>query len=54
MKKLCLLLIALIMLYCASCSDSAMNNVGRELEDSISNISDADNKYVQMVKKNGS
>ena len=50
MKILCLLSMALILLLCASCSDSPIKNVRKELGESISNISDSDNKYVQMVK----
>jgi outer membrane lipoprotein-sorting protein len=50
-KRAIYLLLAVIALTVfVSCSGVSLGNVGKELDDSIANISDADNKYVQMVK----
>ena len=42
--------ILLIILLSSGCSTSAIENIGKEAADQISNITDADNKYVLMVK----
>lgn len=49
MKKILVLcLVAALLL--SGCSTSTVEGAGKEVEDTISNITDADNKYVQMVK----
>lgn len=49
MKKIFVLcLVAALLL--SGCSTSTVEGAGKEVEDTISNITDADNKYVQMVK----
>lgn len=50
MKKLCLILMMFMMAFCTACSNSAVQNAGKELEDSITGLKDADNQYVKMVK----
>ena len=50
MKKTFSLLIVITLVLCTACSGSTLQNVGRELEDTISSVTNADNKYVQMVK----
>ena len=50
MKKLCLIIMAFMIVFCTACSNSAVQNAGKELEDSITGLKDADNKYVKMVK----
>lgn len=49
MKKVIALLTA-IMLLLSACSSATLDGAGKELEDTIANATDADNKYVQMVK----
>lgn len=49
MKKLSLLMVV-ILIFCAACSQSAMQGTVKEIGDTIANISDSDNKYVRMVK----
>lgn len=49
MKKIVSMLIAAILLL-SGCSSATLDGAGKELEDTIANISDSDNKYVQMVK----
>lgn len=49
MKKILALLTA-VMLLLSACSSATADGAGKELEDAITNITDADNKYVQMVK----
>ena len=49
MKKIIALLIAILLLLSA-CSSATLDGAGKELEDTIANATDADNKYVQMVK----
>ena len=49
-KRIFVTLITIMTILSTSCSDSAVQSVGKELEDSIANISDSDNKYVLMVK----
>ena len=48
-KKIIALLTA-IMLLLSACSSATLDGAGKELEDTIANATDADNKYVQMVK----
>ena len=43
-------LLAAIMLLLSACSSATLDGAGKELEDTIANATDADNKYVQMVK----
>ena len=43
-------LLAAIMLLLSACSSATLDGAGEELEDTIANATDADNKYVQMVK----
>jgi len=51
MKKFWLMIVAIILiLSMTACSESAIQNIGKEINDSLSNLKDADNKYVQMVK----
>ena len=51
MKKLVTyLLMSLLILGLAGCSASSMKNIEKELTDQLSNIADAENKYVLMVK----
>ena len=49
MKKMIALLTAIVLLLSA-CSSATLDGAGKELEDTIANATDADNKYVQMVK----
>ena len=49
MKKIIALLTAILLLLSA-CSSATLDGTGKELEDTIANATDADNKYVQMVK----
>lgn len=49
MKKIIALLTAILLLLSA-CSSATLDGAGKELEDTIANATDADNKYVQMVK----
>ena len=49
-KRIFVILITIMTILSTSCSSSAVQSVGKELEDSIANISDSDNKYVLMVK----
>lgn len=49
MKKI-IALLAAIMLLLSACSSATLDGAGKELEDTIANATDADNKYVQMVK----
>ena len=49
MKKI-IALLAAIMLMLSACSSATLDGAGKELEDTIANATDADNKYVQMVK----
>ena len=49
MKKILALLTAMMLLVSA-CSSATVDGAGKELEDAITNVTDADNKYVQMVK----
>lgn len=49
MKRMFALLTA-IMLLLSACSTATMDGAGKEIEDTITSITDADNKYVQMVK----
>jgi len=49
MRKMSLLL-AIVLLFCTACSTSAIQSAVKEVEQTVSNISDADNKYVQMDK----
>ena len=49
MKKMIALLVV-IMLLLSACSSATIDGAGKELEDTIANATDADNKYVQMVK----
>ncbi len=49
MKKLIALSIAAVLSFSA-CSNAALKDAGKELEDTISNVTNADNKYVLMVK----
>lgn len=39
-----------ILLLCAACSETALKNTGKELEDTLADIKDSDNKYIMMVK----
>lgn len=50
MKKLCLLLIAVLLILCSACSNSSLENAGKELGDSVASAVDSNNKYVLMVK----
>ena len=50
MKKLCLILMTFMIVFCTACSNSAVQNAGKELEDGITNLKDADNQYVKLVK----
>lgn len=51
MKKLYLLLIIIIVIgIFTACSESTVQHVGNEVNDSLSNLRDSDNKYVKMVK----
>lgn len=50
MKKLCLILMTFMIVFCTACSNSAVQNAGKELEDSLTALKDADNQYVKMVK----
>ena len=49
MKKIIALLAAMLLLLSA-CSSATLDNAGKELEDALTNMSDANNKYVLMVK----
>ena len=49
MKKIVALLTAMLLLLSA-CSGATLDNAGKELEDALTNMSDANNKYVLMVK----
>ena len=49
MKKMILMMIAAALLLSA-CSSATLDGAGKEVTDAITNISDADNRYVQMVK----
>lgn len=49
MKRMLVLLTAILLLL-SSCSSATLDGTGKELEDVLTNISDADNKYVLMVK----
>ena len=49
MRKIIVLLTA-IMLLLSACSSATLDGAGKELEDTIANATDADNRYVQMVK----
>jgi hypothetical protein len=44
------LILVLFLLLITGCSDSIMQSVGREIQDQVSNIQQANNEYVQMVK----
>lgn len=50
MKKFLVLCLAAALLLLSGCSTSTVEGAEKEVEDTISNITDADNKYVQMVK----
>ena len=50
MVKKIIALLAAIMLLLSACSSATLDGAGKELEDTIANATDADNKYVQMVK----
>ena len=49
MKILCLLF-TLAALFCAGCSSSIADSIGKDVEDTLSNTQHAKNRYVQMVK----
>lgn len=49
MKK-CIMILTALMLLLTSCSTATLDGAGKEVEDTIANVADADNKYVQMVK----
>lgn len=49
MKKLIALSVSAALLFSA-CSNAALKDAGKELEDTISNVTNADNEYVLMVK----
>jgi len=49
MKILCLLF-TLAALFCAGCSSSVADSIGKDVEDTLSNTQHAKNRYVQMVK----
>lgn len=50
MKKNFALCLVAVLLLLSGCSTSTVDGAGKEVEDAITNITDADNKYVQMVK----
>lgn len=50
MKKLCLLLMVVLLVLCSACSNASVKNAEEELKDSVANAMDSDNKYVLMVK----
>lgn len=50
MKKIFVLCLVAVLLLLSGCSTSTVEGAGKEVEDAITNITDADNKYVQMVK----
>jgi len=50
MKRLILLLMAIIMIFVTACSGSAVQSAVREVDSARTNVRDADNKYVLMVK----
>jgi len=50
MKKNFVLCLVAVLLLLSGCSTSTVEGAGKEVEDAITNITDADNKYVQMVK----
>lgn len=49
LKKMISMMIAVVLLLSA-CSSATLDGAGKEVTDAITNISDADNRYVQMVK----
>lgn len=49
MKKL-IAMIMIVILLLSACSNATLDGAGKELEDAVANVSDADNRYVQMVK----
>lgn len=49
MKKIIAILVASMMLL-TSCSTATLDGAGKEVEDTITNVTDADNQYVRMVK----
>lgn len=50
MKNFIVLTMIAFMMLLSACSASALENVGKELEDTIENAASTDNRYVQMVK----
>ena len=50
MRKCFLVALLVILALCVSCSTATLESAGKELDDSISNISNSSNRYVQMVK----
>ena len=50
MKKLCLVLLVVLLVLCSACSNASVKNAGEELKDSVAGAMDSNNKYVQMVK----
>ena len=50
MKKIIVVSMIVLMTLLSACSASALDNVGKELEDTFENAASADNKYVLMVK----
>lgn len=49
MKKVIVLLTAIILIL-SGCSCATIDGAGKEMQDTIANVADADNKYVLMVK----
>lgn len=49
MKQVISIMLAMILLLSA-CSHATLDGAGKELEDAVANLSDAENEYVQMVK----
>jgi hypothetical protein len=49
-KQILSLAVVIVLALCSACSEAVMRNTGKEVMDAVSGVTDANNKYVLMVK----